>query len=230
MVTSNASASARAGTAGLRWFDSELKMLPGVNLPLRSLYVSGGSGSALISPVMTAEEQAEVGAVEALLAPSLLHHVTLSAALKQYGAPTLWGPPRFAQRNRAFHGARVFGVDPWPYAPELEFEVVQGAPMRNEVVFFHRASRSIYTADLVFNLQQPVGLLTSLPLRLMGIHRRFAAPRPWRFWVVNRPAFQRSLQRILAWDFDRIVVAHGDVLERGGRSGLEGAFKERGLL
>jgi hypothetical protein len=29
---------------------------------------------------------------------------------------------------------------------------------------------------------------------------------------------------MLAWDFDRIVVSHGDVLERGGKAAFEAAF------
>ena len=35
--------------------------------------------------------------------------------------------------------------------------------------------------------------------------------------IKDRPAFAASLDRVLAWDFDRIVVAHGDVLDLGGR-------------
>ncbi len=31
-------------------------------------------------------------------------------------------------------------------------------------------------------------------------------------------------EQILAWDFDRIVVAHGDVLERNGRERLRAAY------
>jgi hypothetical protein len=33
-----------------------------------------------------------------------------------------------------------------------------------------------------------------------------------------------SLERILAWDFDRVVVTHGDVVEHGGAEALRHAW------
>jgi hypothetical protein len=37
-------------------------------------------------------------------------------------------------------------------------------------------------------------------------------------------AARASVDRLLAWDFDRVVVSHGDVLEKGGRRAIEQAF------
>jgi hypothetical protein len=42
--------------------------------------------------------------------------------------------------------------------------------------------------------------------------------------IRDRRAARQSLVRILGWDFDRIVVAHGDVLERGGREALRQGY------
>ena len=33
-----------------------------------------------------------------------------------------------------------------------------------------------------------------------------------------------SLERILEWDFERILPSHGEVLERGGRDALREAW------
>jgi hypothetical protein len=33
-----------------------------------------------------------------------------------------------------------------------------------------------------------------------------------------------SLDRILAWDFDRVTVAHGEILETGGHAALRTSF------
>ena len=38
--------------------------------------------------------------------------------------------------------------------------------------------------------------------------------------IRDRAAARASLQAILAWDIDRVVVAHGDVLETGGCAAL----------
>jgi glyoxylase-like metal-dependent hydrolase (beta-lactamase superfamily II) len=125
---------------------------------------------------------------------------------------------------------RVFGRDPWPHEPELAALVIEGAPKRNEVVFFHRATRTLYTADLVFNIHRHAGLLTPLTFRAMGIYKRFAVAKMWNHWIKDRAAFDRSIERMLAWDFDRIVMAHGDIVETGGRRMLIDALRERKLL
>ena len=39
-------------------------------------------------------------------------------------------------------------------------------------------------------------------------------------WIAARQA----LERILAWDFDRVVIAHGDVLGSGGSDALRAAY------
>jgi glyoxylase-like metal-dependent hydrolase (beta-lactamase superfamily II) len=44
-------------------------------------------------------------------------------------------------------------------------------------------------------------------------------------WLIrDRAAARASLERILAWDFDRIVMSHGEVVPTGGRELLADAF------
>ncbi|MBV8760141.1 MAG: hypothetical protein JO257_22810 [Deltaproteobacteria bacterium] len=199
-----------------------------MRIPLRSLYVA--SRRVLISPVGGAAEHAILPTVEAIVAPSLLHHkhICESQRLAPYAA--LWAPPGFAEKEPELGEVNVLGRDPWPFGDELDFEVLDGAPKRNEVVFFHRASGTIYTADLVFNMHGDTGWLSKLTFRAMGVYQRFAMPRPWTHWVKNRGAFLESIERVLAWPFDRIVMAHGDVIETGGKQLLREALRERGLL
>ena len=217
-----------------RYFASTLNMLPGVTLPLRSMLV-GGVGAQdrqlLISPVATHAEQAALGAGPlTLLAPSLLHHLQLQPAIERYRPVALWGPPGLAEKKPNLAPMLTFGRDPWPYDDLLSYVVVEGAPRRNEVVFFHRPSRTIYTADLFFNLQQPQGLLRSIPLRLMGVYRRFGVSKLWKRWVTDRAAFGRSLDQILAWDFDRVVMSHGDPLDEHAHDRCEIALRELALI
>jgi hypothetical protein len=38
------------------------------------------------------------------------------------------------------------------------------------------------------------------------------------------PIAPGSLDRILSWDFDRVIVGHGELLETGGRSAFRDAY------
>lgn len=223
---------ARAGAVSrTHYCDSKLKLLPGVTIPLRSMLVAGDQQQILISPVATPEEAAFAGTMPTVLvSPSLLHHRCLDAALSRYRPVALWGPPGLAEKKPELMPVHVFGLDSWPYDALLEYVVVEGAPRRNEVVFFHRESRTIYTADLFFNIREPEGFLAPLAFRAMGIHRRFAAARMWRRWVTDRAAFAASIDEILAWDFDRIVVAHGEAVVHDAREQFEAALRELDLI
>ncbi len=210
------------------YFESSLHMLPGVHVPLRSMSVP--LRGILISPVGTDEERAVMSQVRTLVAPSLLHHIHLTTAKQLAPQAEVWGPPGLEEKVEDLAPMRIFGRDAWPHDVEIAVEVVEGAEKRNEVVFFHRPTRTLYTADLVFNVRAPSGLLSPLTFRAMGIYKRFAVMRMWKHWITDRAAFDRSIERILAWDFDRIAMAHGDILTSGGRQALIEALRERDLL
>lgn len=213
------------------YFDSKLKLLPGVTIPLRAMMVGNGERQILISPVGTPAEAAEVEAAPlTVVAPSLLHHLHLETAIERYRPVALWGPPGLAEQHPDLGPVHVLGEDPWPHADQLAFVIVEGAPKRNEVVFFHKASKTIYTADLFFNIREPEGFLTPLTFRLMGIYRRFGAAKMWRHWVTDKAAFQRSIDQILAWDFEQIAVAHGDLVSQNARGQFLAALRELGLI
>lgn len=221
---------ARPDASTAEFFESRMRLLPGIIIPLRSMLVTAGSDRILISPVGTAAELTAVGdGIAALVAPSLLHHKFLPQAIHHTQPDALWGPPGLTAKKPELAPMRVFGADPWPWTEHLEFEVVDGAPRRNEVVFFHRASRTLYTADLFFNISEPRGVLAPIAFRLLGIHGRFAMAKMWRSWVEDRAAFGASIERILGWDFDRVVLAHGDVVDRDARDTVIAALREQGF-
>ncbi|MEO8700196.1 MAG: hypothetical protein ABI867_09135 [Kofleriaceae bacterium] len=214
-----------------RFFDGELPLMPGVTIPMRSMLVETAGTKILISPIGTQEESRAIGrGLTSVCAPSLLHHKFVQPVLERLQPRDLWGPPGYGDKLPEFERAKLFGRDEWPYYDVLDFAVVYGAPARNEVVFFHKSSRTLYTADLVFNISEPKGFLTPLTFRAMGIHKRFAVARMWKRWVEDKVAFRASIDRIFEWDFDRIVMAHGDIVPTNGRARLEAALRERDLF
>ena len=88
------------------------------------------------------------------------------------------------------------------------------------MVFFHRPSATLIASDLAFHIGASSPALTRLVFRLGGAYEKLAPTLLERMLVRDREAFRRSLERILEWPFDRVVVAHGEVLEKGGREAL----------
>ncbi|MEO6775169.1 MAG: hypothetical protein ABI467_19550 [Kofleriaceae bacterium] len=217
--------------SNLRMFKSELRILPGVVIPLHSMLVETATKAVLVSPVGTRPELAAcAGKHVVLVEPSLLHHKRLAQAVQRLEPTELWGPEGFATKLPEFKDARVFGRDPWPHDDALSFAVLDGVPKRNEVVFFHHPSRTLYTADLAFAIMRPKGALAPLALRALGVYKHFAVPRMWRRWVEDLPAFHRSIERVLAWPIENIAMAHGELVTGNGREKLFAALRARGLI
>jgi hypothetical protein len=201
----------------------------GVRLPVRMTATRLPDGAvALISPLRIDDELArqiaELGPVRYLVAPNTYHHLYLGAARERYPDALLVGAPGLAKKRADLSFDHELGAGPPPWGDGLTPHLIAGAPRMNEVVLHHPASRTLVTTDLLFNVVEPDNLMTSLALRMMGTRGKLARSRMWRLLVKDRDAFERSLEEILAADFDRVIMAHGDVVETDGRAGMTRAL------
>jgi hypothetical protein len=46
-----------------------------------------------------------------------------------------------------------------------------------------------------------------------------------RLSFTNRTLARRSLERLLSWDFDKLIIAHGMCIEKDGKEFVERAFR-----
>jgi hypothetical protein len=170
------------------------------------------------------------GEITDIIAPSLTHTAGVPAALKIFPGARIWGPAGVREKHPelAWHG--VFGVDPWPFESELQAIPLAGVPKLNEVAFYHRASRTLYLTDLVFNVQEPEGLLAWMFFGIFGTYRRFAVSKLFLRFAKDRDAFKQSIATLAGLPFENVVPAHGAPVLDDGKTKLLAAFRERGLL
>ncbi|MFZ0679565.1 DUF4336 domain-containing protein [Candidatus Binatus sp.] len=175
-----------------------------------------------------------LGEVRAIVAPSRAHHLFVGDYVKTWPSAKLYGPPGLVgdiADLRARIGARrdlkldaVLGDEPASeWAGEIDQHLFKGATGLNEVVFFHRSSRSVIFTDLVFNV--PADFKDArIFYTFVGGRGRFGPHRLVRLIIRDRKAARESVAKILEWDFDRVIVTHGDVLESGGKPKFAAAF------
>ena len=97
-------------------------------------------------------------------------------------------------------------------------------PKLQETLFVHLPSRTLVATDLVFNVRAPAPFFTRTFMRFNGGFDRFGPTRICRSLIKDRAAVRAAVERALAEDFDRVVVAHGQVLPTGGRAALRAGF------
>jgi hypothetical protein len=177
-----------------------------------------------LSDALRAEVE-KLGAPRALVAPNLMHHMFLADWARAFPAARLFGPAGIGAKRPGLAFEPALGdAPPAMWAQALDQLQVRGAPRMDEVVFLHRATKTLLLTDLCFNVHAG-STFTRVFMRANGAWQRFGPSRLMRHVVTrDRAALRASLERILAWDFERVVVTHGDVLERGGKPALRAGF------
>jgi hypothetical protein len=119
---------------------------------------------------------------------------------------------------------------PGEWGSELRVLEISGMPSFQEYAFFHAPSRTLIVADLVFNFGPGESGLTKFLLKLavLGDHHP-GVSRPFKMAVKDKQAFARSKAAILEWDFNRVIVGHGEVIESGGKKKVAAALAEAGI-
>ena len=195
-------------------------------------------GLFLHSPIKLDDETKRalvaLGEVRAVVAPSRAHHLFVGDYMKEFAGAKLYGPPGlvgdiedFRSRVGARRDLKLDGVlgdeSQQEWAGDIDQHLFKGATGLNEVVFFHRPTRTAIFTDLVFNV--PADFKDAwLFYTLVGGRGRFGPHRLIRMAIRDRKAARESVAKILEWDFDRVIVTHGEVLESGGREKFADAF------
>ncbi|HET6584301.1 MAG TPA: DUF4336 domain-containing protein, partial [Nannocystaceae bacterium] len=192
--------------------------MPFMHLPLRMTVIRIGEALWVHSPVELSDELArevdELGRVAWIVGPNSFHHLRLRPWRERWPQAELWAAPglEVKRSDLAFTGVLPTAI-PTQWSGHIEAVALEGAPKLGEVVFFHVPSRSLVCTDLVFNIQNPRGWAVWPILKLMGTYKRFAASSFWKLLAKDRARLAASIERVLAWDIERIVMAHGEIVD-----------------
>lgn len=206
--------------------------MPLMQLPVRSVAIAIGGATVLISPgsrLQPAQLQS-LGKVTDIVAPSFLHAGGVPQAVKIYPQARLWGPPGLEQHKPQVAWTHALTEESWEYADQLPAIPLEGMSSVHEVLFVHKASRSLIVSDFCFNLIGAHGIGAWLILHLFGTYQRFAVSKFFMKYIKDKAAFERSLERVLTYNFDKIIVGHGEIVASDAPTRLRAALKERGLL
>ena len=168
----------------------------------------------------------ELGPPRHLVAPNRFHHLFLPAYKQAFPEAVTYAAPGLAQKRRDFTFDQTLGADPpAAWKNELEQIPVAGIPMLNEIVFFHRASSTLILTDLAFNVgpDSPFGL--RLWARLNLAYGRLQPTALVKAVFRDKAAARASIDAILRLDFERVIVAHGEILRFQAKASLAAAYR-----
>ncbi|TFY81170.1 hypothetical protein EWM64_g2841 [Hericium alpestre] len=193
----------------------------------------------------TKDTLAKLGPVKYLIGADSVHHLFLGEYHKEYPEAQLiaveeavnkrkadglkfagyWGDnnlnPKFGFESEVCSSAIYLTVMRLTSFAVVQIEHCYFSGFRNkDVAFWHKDSKSLIEADLLFNL--PPTEQYSKSWFSGGLPFVKLTPYSWaqqsmmKNLSVNDEAMKRDVKTVASWDFERIIPCHGDVIEKDG--------------
>jgi hypothetical protein len=173
---------------------------------------------------------AALGPIRYLIAPNTLHYWWVPDWKRRFPEALVFAPPGLEQSAK-----RRLEVD-WPleadapplWAADIGQIAVEGGYFR-EWVFFHPRSRTLILTDLIenFEMSRVRSSAYRLLLRLGGVaDPNGKAPYDMQLsFRRHRAAVKAAAEQMIAWNPERVIIAHGRWYAENGAGELRRAFR-----
>jgi len=210
----------------LHTFEAPQRFL-GLEVGCRMTVIEVGGSLLLHSPIdIPPERLAPLGTPRWLLAPNRMHH--LRAGLWLERGLEGWAAPGLPEKRPDLTFHHVVTEACAPFGDDIQLIPLRCFSLTNEVVVYHRPSRTLVVTDLVFHFTGEDPWATRAAMWCSGAYPGCQAS------ILERVGMTRAVARdeitaLLALDFDRLIPSHGAIIETGGQEALRGAYRWLGL-
>jgi hypothetical protein len=174
------------------------------------------------SPIALTNELAAaveaIGRVGYIVSPNKLHHLFLGEWSRRWPDARLFAPPGLARKKPQLRFEGELGdAQSRPWSTEIDQAVFRGSFAMQEVVFFHRRSRTAIFGDLIQRFPEHAAKgWKGLVMRLGGlVGPHGSTPRDWRLSFLSRRDARAARRTVLEWKAQRLLIAHGECATTG---------------
>jgi len=159
------------------------------------------------------------GQPAALIAPNLFHHQFIPEWRSAFPEAKAFCTPGLETKRSdiKFDGA-LKDVSAPEWQGQVDQLLIRGVPSYGEMVFFHRLSRTLVVSDIVFNYSPAQAASDPGAAEGLGPHDRIKAA------ISDPNALRDSIENVLRWPFERVIVAHGQIVESEGNARFREGF------
>ena len=174
-------------------------------------------------------EIAALGPVRHIIGPGNFHWLHLDKAQECFPDAEVYICPGIEQKAPMLEFDWFLGDCP-PDVWEGEFDqvLIRGTRFIWEVAFFHRSSKTLILTDLVENIGDSTpGVNFLIKFWWKAVFRMWNTPKPapeYQLGWKHKQAVRASLEKILAWDFDKVILSHGDLITNNAKDVVRKAW------
>ena len=180
------------------------------------------------------EEIDALGEVKHLVSPNKIHYAFIKEWKDRYPNATAWSSPGVEKRadskdiDVAFDRA-LEEAEPNDWAGDIDQLLFKGSRALEEVVFFHKSSRTLIVTDLIENFEpdRTSNVLWRTVYKLAGTADPDGkTPIDMRMtFLGQKDQARQCYRRMLNWQPEKIILAHGRWFDKDGTAELKRAFR-----
>ena len=173
-----------------------------------------------------------LGEVKYIIAPGNFHHLFVTDFQALYPSAKTFICPGLEKKRPDISYDGVLGDNPEPpWADDLDQVVIKGTRFIWELAFFHKPSKTLILVDLLENIGDDYSHHAGLYLRFWWklVFRMWNNPRAapeYQMGWGNKEQVKQGLEKILSWNAERIILAHGENIEGNVNHVLGKAWKK----
>jgi hypothetical protein len=171
---------------------------------------------------------AEAGSVRHIVGPNRIHYWWIPMWREAFPDADVWLAPRIREQAGGridFEAYELKTESGYPWDEDVMTLPVKGSFM-TEMVFFHPVSRTLILTDLIENFElRKLGWWWRWLAKAAGIvDPNGKTPRDLRL-TFSRPQLKAAVERMIEWNPERVIMAHGRWYDRNGTAELKRAFR-----
>jgi hypothetical protein len=210
----------------------------GIEVGTRMTLIRLANGELIvISPIsvdrQTINQVNELGNVAVIIAPNLYHHLFVAEFKAIYPDAQIWAAPDLELKRPDLPIEKTLTDGSIGLDDEIEHLFFAGfnffdlpkISSLNEVVFFHRPSQTLILTDTAYHFDRSFPWLTQLSFRVLGGYQKLEPSLLEKLATRERVRVKNSIERVLNWDFLRVIMAHGRIVENDAKSKLKAGYE-----
>ena len=211
----------------------------GLEVGTRMTVVRFNSDTLMIISPIHAEETIiyqlnQFGKVAYIVAPNLYHHLFVAQFKQIYPDAELWATSGLEEKfpdlpiDKTFNGEGTFqslhGIEAVEVIGFNTLDMAGYSPL-NEWVFFHLESKTLVITDLAYYFDSSSSPVMQLATKLFGGYQQLRPSFMEKIATRDKVQVKQSIQKILAWDFERVIMAHGSILEQNAKQQFKQGYE-----
>lgn len=173
-----------------------------------------------------------IGNVKYIVVPGSYHHLFVTDFQRQYPNAETFICPGLERKRLDIEFEWILGNKPdhrWNHI--LTQVVIQGTKYIWEVAFFHRPSKTLLLVDLLENIGDNYKHSVSIYLKFWWkvIFKMWNNPKAAPEYQIGwgrKSIVKNALNTIIEWNAERVILAHGELIEKDVKNVLTTAWRK----